>query len=203
MVNLINNYKVQEGLDQDTIYQIGLGVLVCPKEAIRKIITTDAKALSISILLIASVSITLSFFLLLSHLCPIRPTTLIFGYLFGLVKIILGFFITGAFIHITAGLLSANGQAKGLFFGLFTSLLPFSFLLPLTIFSLGTTPALGLFIFPVLALWSGYLLCLVVQEVYQVSLAKALFILILPYLIFYIAGLLMLFAGIGSILLNL
>ena len=190
MVNLLNNYKVQEGLDQ-AISQIGLGVLTSPKEAIRRIITEKTKALSISILLIASCSIILSFFLLLSHFCPIRPTTLILGYLFGLAKIILGFFIASAFIHITAGFLSASGQVKPLFFGLFLSLLPFAFLLPLTILSLGTTPALGLFIFPLLVVWSSYLLCLVVQEVYQVSLAKAVFILVLPSLIFYISGFLM------------
>lgn len=200
MVNLYNNYKMQEGLDQGTISQIGLGVLICPKEAIGKIITEKTKVFSIAILFIASFSITISFFLLLSHLCPINSITLILGYLLGLVKIILGFFIASAFIHITAGFLSANGLPKPLFFSLFLTLLPFFFLLPLTILSLGTTPALGLFIFPLLAVWSGYLLCLVVKEVYQVSLARAIFILVLPYLIFYIAGILILFAGIGSIL---
>ncbi|MBU1599927.1 hypothetical protein KKG61_07485 [bacterium] len=191
---------MQEGLDQGTISQIGLGVLICPKEAIGKIITEKTKVFSIAILFIASFSITISFFLLLSHLCPINSITLILGYLLGLVKIILGFFIASAFIHITAGFLSANGHPKPLFFSLFLTLLPFFFLLPLTILSLGTTPALGLFIFPLLAVWSGYLLCLVVKEVYQVSLARAIFILVLPYLIFYIAGILILFAGIGSIL---
>ncbi|MDI6751330.1 MAG: YIP1 family protein [bacterium] len=199
MVNLLNNYKVQEGLNQ-TVSQISLEVLTSPKEAIKKIIYRGRKTLSISILLIASLSIALSFFLLLSHLCPIRPLPLIFGCLLELSKIILGLFIASAFIHITAGFLSANGQAKPLFFGLFLSLLPFSFLLPLTILSFGTTPVLGFFIFPLLVVWSNYLLCLVVQEVYQVSLTKAVSILVLPGLIFYIAGLLMLFFGIGAII---
>lgn len=202
MVNLINNYKVQEGLEQTTISQIGVMVLTSPKDAISKIIGEKKKALSISILLIASVSIALSFFLLLSNFCPINSTTLVFGYLLYLAKTILGFFIAGAFIHFTAGFFSANGHPKSLFLGLFLTLLPFSFLLPLTIFSLGTTPLLGLLTFPLLAVWSFYLLLLVLQEVYQVSLTKALFILIIPYLTFYIAGFLILSLGIGAILVN-
>ncbi|MEK9149752.1 MAG: hypothetical protein AAB267_06875, partial [Candidatus Desantisbacteria bacterium] len=65
---------MQEGLDQ-AISQIGLGVLTSPKEAIRRIITEKTKALSISILLIASCSIILSFFLLLSVFLKIHQTS--------------------------------------------------------------------------------------------------------------------------------
>ena len=115
MVNLYNSYKVQEGLSQETVSSTSLMILTSPKEAIKKIITEKRKVFSISIFLIASFSIALSFFLLISSACPIKPSLLIFGCLLELPKIIFGFFIASAFIHVTAGFLSANGSPKPLF----------------------------------------------------------------------------------------
>lgn len=124
----------------------------------------------------------------------------LFGFLFKVIMTILLLFIFSAFVHFFADLFGTTGSVTGLFMTFMLSLSPFIFAAPIAIVS----PTFFIKISLLLILWSLILQIKGIQEVYRISVAKALIAYFLPIgIVFIVVPLLIVELGLAAIFLKL